>query len=113
MRIKHNAAIAAIANNAADELGLKPSRAGWAVRAEQLKRLERLLEAEERPTTHKPKRGKQALRGRVRVERVRCVEVEVEGVDMLDDRTEIPLGHWYSYDCSCSQCARMRAETVV
>ena len=114
MRIKSNTAIANVANGAAEELGMKPSRYGWGVREQQAARLARILEAEERPTTRKSKAGKQAITGRVRVERVRCVEVEVEGVDMLDDRTEIiPLDHWFSYDCSCSQCARMRAETVV
>ena len=83
MRIKHNAAIAAYANTTADELGIKPSRAGWAVRAEQAERLARLLEAEDRPTTRKAKQGKQAVMGRTRVERAR--RVEVEEVEMAVD----------------------------
>lgn len=125
MRIKSNAAISAYAAITADELGMKPTRAGWGVREKQAQRFARLLEAEERPTTRKAKAGKQAITGRVRVERahVEVEEVEMEfskdatvdagEVYMLDDRTEIPLGHWFSYDCFCSQCARMRAETVV
>lgn len=114
MRIKHSARIATYAAIAADELGMKPSRAGWGVREKQAQRLARLLEVEDRPTNRKAKAGKQAITGRTRVERVNVKEVEVEGVDMLDDRTEIiPLDHWFSYDCSCGQCARMRAETVV
>lgn len=86
MRIKHSAAISAYAAKAADELGMKPSRAGWAVRTQQAERFARLLEAEDRPSTHKVKRGVQAIAGRVRVERGRpCVEVdEVEMV--ADDR---------------------------
>lgn len=78
MRIKSNTRIATIAAITADELGIKPSRSGWAVREQQAERFARLLEAEDRPTTRKPKRGVQALRGRVRVERVDVKEVEVE-----------------------------------
>ena len=79
MRIKHSARITAIANVAADELGLKPSRAGWTIRAEQAERLARILDLQERTTTHKPKRGVQAIAGRVRVARaVRATEVELE-----------------------------------
>lgn len=128
MRIKSNAAISAYAAITADELGMKPTRAGWGVREKQAQRFARLLEAEERPTTRKAKRGVQAITGRVRVERARCVELEEvemehthqgQGQDnnrdfhwvigFSKDATE----HWFSYDCFCSQCARMRAETVV
>lgn len=86
MRIKHSVKIAARAAAAADEFGIKPSRAGWAVRAEQVERLARLLEMEERVSTHKPKRGKQAIVGRTRVE---WVAEEVETVE-ADDRPR----HW-------------------
>lgn len=78
MRIKSNAAIAAIAAITADELGIKPSRSGWAVREQQAERFARLLEAEDRPSTHKVKRGVQAITGRVRVERVEVEEVEID-----------------------------------
>lgn len=81
MRIKHNAQIAITATIAADEFGIKPSRAGWAVRAEQVERLARILEADDRPSTHKVKRGVQAVMGRVRVERA-----EVKEVIEADDR---------------------------
>lgn len=90
MRIKHNATIAAHATAIADELGIKPSRAGRAVRAEQADRLARLLEAEERPSTRKTKAGMQSLRGRVRVER--CTRWE-EVADFNDEVDERPT-HW-------------------
>lgn len=79
MRVKSNTRIAIIATTIADELGMKPTRAGWGVRAQQAARLERLLEAEERVSTHKPKRGVQAITGRTRVERaVEEAVIEVE-----------------------------------
>jgi hypothetical protein len=88
MRIKHDNNARINATVAADELGIKPSRSGWKIRAEQAERLARLLEMEDRPSTHKAKRGKQAVAGRVRVERVE-VEVEEELVD-FDERPT----HW-------------------
>lgn len=78
MRVKQSTRIATYAAIAADELGMKPTRAGWGVREKQAQRLARLLEVEERPTNRKPKRGVQALMGRVRVERVEVEEVEID-----------------------------------
>lgn len=75
MRIKHSARIATYAAIAADELGMKPSRAGWGVREKQAQRLARLLEVEDRPTNRKAKAGVQAITGRTRVERVEVEEV--------------------------------------
>lgn len=89
MRIKSNTRIATIAAITADELGIKPSRAGWAVRTQQAERLARLLEAEERVSTHKPKAGKQAIAGRVRVERAE----EMEEVADFNDEVEREY-HW-------------------
>jgi hypothetical protein len=70
MRIKHNARIAITA----EQLGVKSSRLQAIARAEQAERLLREDGLAERPSTRKPKRGKQGLPGRTRVERARRPE---------------------------------------
>lgn len=96
MRIKHSAAISAYAAKAADELGLKPSRAGWAVRTQQAERLARLLEAEERSTTRKVKAGVQVVMGRVRVER--CTRWE----EVADFNDEVEREYHWGVVCHTS-----------
>lgn len=69
MGIKKNIAIAA------EQYAVKPSRLA-AIGAMQQATRELLADEQVRPTARKPKKGKQAERGRVRVERAREVELE-------------------------------------